>query len=65
MSENDVARLQEQVKTLFNEVGELKTSIEKVEGKIDRIRDDLSKRLPAWATALIALLTALVGWLAK
>jgi hypothetical protein len=55
---SEVARLQEQVKTLFNEVGELKCDIKK-------IKDDLSKRLPTWATALIALLTATVGWLAK
>ncbi len=56
--DNETARLQEQVKTLFNDVGELKEDMKK-------IKDDLSKRLPTWATALIALLTATVGWLAK
>jgi type VI protein secretion system component VasF len=54
----DVARLQEQIKTLFGDVDELKEDVKK-------IKDDLSKRLPTWATALIALLTATVGWLAK
>lgn len=56
--ENEIARLQEQIKTLFNDVSELKEDTKK-------IKDDLSKRLPTWATALIALLTAAVGWLAK
>ncbi|OPX87008.1 MAG: hypothetical protein A4E53_02663 [Pelotomaculum sp. PtaB.Bin104] len=56
--ENAIARLQEQIKTLFGDVAELKDDIKK-------IKEDLSKRLPTWATALIALLTAAVGWLAK
>jgi len=55
---NEITRLQEQIKTLFGDVGELK-------GDIKKIKDDLSKRVPSWATALIALLTATVGWLAK
>lgn len=58
MGAEDVARLQEQIKTLFGDVAELKNDVQK-------IKDDLSKRLPTWATALIALLTATVGWLAK
>lgn len=58
MGAEDVARLQEQVKTLFNDLDDLKHDIKK-------IKDDLSKRLPTWATALIALLTAAVGWLVK
>jgi len=54
----DVARLQEQIKTLFGNVAELKDDMKK-------IKEDLSKRLPTWATALISLLTAAVGWLIK
>jgi len=56
--EQTIARLQEQVKTLFSDMDELK-------GDIKVIKDDLSKRPPVWATALIALLTAAVGWLAN
>jgi hypothetical protein len=56
--DNEIARLQEQIKTLFNDVGELKEDMKK-------IKDDLSKRLPTWATVLISMLTATVGWLAK
>ncbi len=58
MTEQAVVRLQEQVKTLFGDMDELKTDIK-------TIKDDLTKRPPVWATALIALLTAAVGWLAK
>jgi len=56
--DNEITRLQEQIKTLFGDVAELKEDMKK-------IKDDLSKRLPTWATALIALLTASIGWLAK
>jgi archaellum component FlaC len=56
--ENEITRLQEQIKTLFGDMEEVKEDVKK-------IKDDLSKRLPTWATALIALLTATVGWLAK
>lgn len=54
----DIARLQEQIKTLFGDVTELKEDVKK-------IKEDLSKRLPTWATALISALTAAVGWLVK
>lgn len=58
MGNEDVARLQEQIKTLFGDMAELKDDMKKIKG-------DLSKRLPVWATALISLLTAAVGWLAR
>lgn len=56
MSEKDVARLQEQIKTLFNDVDELKSDIKE-------IKNQLANRLPLWATAVISLLTGAVGWL--
>lgn len=56
MAETDVARLQEQIKTLFGDVTELK-------GDIKEIKDQLTNRLPLWATVLIATLTAACGWL--
>lgn len=56
--EQTIARLQEQVKTLFSDMDELKADVK-------TIKEDLSKRPPVWATALIALLTAAVGWLAN
>lgn len=57
MSQEDVARLQEQIKTLFNEVGELKTDVKE-------LKEQLLNRLPPWATLAIASLTAAVGWFA-
>ena len=56
MSEKDVARLQEQIKTLFNEVGELKSDVKD-------IKNQLANRLPLWATVIISLLTGVIGWL--
>lgn len=58
MSEQDVARLQEQITTLFRDVGELKKDVKE-------IRDELTKRLPLWATILMSFLTGAVGWLLR
>ncbi len=57
MADQEVARLQEQIKTLFNDVTELKNDMKE-------IKDQLTNRLPNWATVLIAILTASVGWFA-
>ena len=56
MSEQDVARLQEQIKTLFGDVGELKEDVKE-------IKTQLANRLPLWATMLISALTGIIGWL--
>jgi len=58
MSEQDVARLQEQIKTLFSDVGELKTDVKE-------IKNQLANRLPLWATILMSLLTGAIGWLIR
>jgi len=58
MSEQDIARLQEQIKTLFNEVDELKCDVKD-------IKHQLANRLPLWATALISALTGTIGWLIR
>lgn len=57
VSEQDIARIQEQIKTLFNEMGELKADVKE-------LKDQLVNRLPPWATLAIASLTAAVGWFA-
>lgn len=57
VSQEDVARLQEQIKTLFNEMGELKADVKE-------LKEQLLNRLPPWATLAIASLTAAVGWFA-
>ena len=48
MSGNEVVRLQEQIKTIFNDVDELKTDVKE-------IKQQLANRLPLWATALMSL----------
>ena len=56
LSEQDVTRLQEQMKTLFGDVTELKDDVKEIKAQ-------LANRLPLWATVLISVLTAFIGWL--
>ena len=58
MSDFEIARLQEQIKTLFNDVSELKEDIKEIKAQ-------LANRLPLWATVLMSLLTGAIGWLIK
>jgi len=52
MSEQEVARLQEQIKTLFSDVDELKSDVKE-------IKSQLANRLPLWATICIYQLKSL------
>lgn len=56
MSEQDIARLQEQIKTLFGDVTELKEDVKE-------IKTQLANRLPLWATVIMSVLTGIIGWL--
>ena len=58
MAEQDIARLQEQIKTLFGDVNELKEDVKE-------IKQQLANRLPLWATMLISVLTGIIGWLIR
>ena len=58
MSEQELTRLQEQIKTLFGDVDELKTDVKE-------IKHQLANRLPLWATVLISVLTGTIGWLLR
>ncbi len=58
MTENEVVRLQEQIKTIFNDVDELKADVKE-------IKQQLANRLPLWATMLISALTGAIGWLIR
>ena len=58
MAEQDIARLQEQIKTLFGDVNELKEDVKE-------IKSQLANRLPLWATMLISVLTGVIGWLIR
>ena len=56
LSNEEIARIEEQVKTLFNDVSELKEGVR-------CIKDQLASRLPLWATMFIGALTGLCGFL--
>ncbi len=58
MSEQEVARLQEQIKTLFGDVNELREDVKE-------IKQQLANRLPLWATMLISVLAGVIGWLLR
>jgi len=57
LNDVEVTQLQEQVKTLFVNMGELKADVKE-------LKEQFANRLPLWATALIALLTTACGWFA-
>lgn len=70
----EIAKLQEQVHTLFvnderhdKELKALRQDIaacnEAVLGEIKDLRREMANRLPLWATALMSILTAVVGGL--
>jgi len=56
LSQEEITALKEQVKTLFNVVGELKDDVKE-------IKEQLANRLPLWATTLIGILTGICGFL--
>jgi len=56
--EQDIVRIQEQIKTLFSDMDELKTDVKE-------IKQQLANRLPLWATMLISALTGVIGWLIR
>lgn len=56
MSDQEVARLQEQIKTLFGDVTELKEDVKE-------IKEQLANRLPLWVTIFISFLTGVIGCL--
>ena len=58
MSEQDIARIQEQIKMIFSDVDELKEDVKE-------IKQQLANRLPLWATMLISVLTGVIGWLIR
>lgn len=75
MSQEEVARLQEQIKTLFagqerlekdqtDFEAETRKTVTDIYNEIKALKDQFANRLPLWATMLIGLLMAVIGWLA-
>lgn len=56
LTDEMIVRLQEQIKTLFGDVSELKSDIKE-------IKEQLANRLPLWATVLMSILCGIIGWL--
>jgi len=65
LGDNDeIVRLQEQVKTLFTNQKDLKDMFEGVITKLDEMQKSFQNRLPPWAVAIISVLMGACGWLA-
>jgi len=72
LSEQEVARLQEQIKTLFmgqeriekNQSefeAETRNTVNDIYKEIKALKDQFANRLPTWATIVISILTAALG----
>lgn len=68
MSDLEVTRLEEQVKTLFTGQARIEKSLEDFKSdiykQIKELKDQFANRLPVWATTLIGILTGVCGFLA-
>jgi len=74
--EEAVVRIQEQIKALYagqerieasqaDFEKETRTTVNDIYKEIKALKDQFANRLPIWATILIAVLTAICGWLAR
>jgi septal ring factor EnvC (AmiA/AmiB activator) len=64
VAEQEIARIEEQIVTLFKNDERLEKSIAKLGDDITEIKEQLANRLPLWATTLIGILTGICGFLA-
>ena len=75
MSDQEVTRLQEQIKTLFASQTriekaqedfekESRATVNEIYTEIKALKDQFANRLPVWATMLIGFLMAALGWFA-
>ena len=66
MPEHEITRIQEQVKTIFADLNELKcelkAEIKDLKSEVKELREMLANRLPLWATLFIGFLMAALGW---
>lgn len=72
MSDQEIARIQEQIKTLFagqerieKNQCDFEHEMREITGDIYReikaLKEDFANRLPTWATVIISILTAALG----
>lgn len=59
-----IARLEEKFEGLATNVNLILTNhLPHIQSGVDRLENKFNSRLPNWATALIAILTGIIGWL--
>ena len=61
MSDQEIARIEEQIVTLFKNDERMERAIEKLGYDVQEIKDEFANRLPTWATILLSILTASLG----
>ncbi len=61
MSDQEIARIEEQIVTLFKNDERMERAIEKLGYDVQEIKDEFANRLPTWATIVLSILTASLG----
>jgi len=61
LSDQEIARIEEQIVTLFKNDERMERAIEKLGYDVQEIKDEFANRLPTWATILLSILTASLG----
>lgn len=61
MSDQEIARIEEQIVTLFKNDERMERAVEKLGYDVQEIKDEFANRLPIWATIVLSILTASLG----
>jgi hypothetical protein len=61
LSDQEIARIEEQIVTLFKNDERMERAIEKLGYDVQEIKDEFANRLPTWATIVLSILTASLG----
>lgn len=61
MSDQEIARIEEQIVTLFKDDERMERAIEKLGYDVQEIKDEFANRLPTWVTIVLSILTASLG----
>ena len=61
MSDQEIARIEAQIVTLFKNDERMERAIDKITNDVQEIKDEFANRLPTWATIVLSILTASLG----
>ena len=61
MSDQEIARIEEQIVTLFKNDERMERAVEKLGYDVQEIKDEFANRLPTWVTIVLSILTASLG----